>query len=143
MDSISTLAPVFEEMLQSGKAITFIPDGYSMRPMLQPRQSKVVIIKPDRPVRKHDIALFRRSDGQLVLHRVVRRRGEWLTMCGDGQIEMEKGIHASQVLGVLKGYSRGGQYVEPSGIKYALYCRTLWLRRLKRRLLALKKQKKA
>lgn len=133
MESISALSPVFEEMLQSGRTVTFLPDGVSMRPMLQPRRGKVVIEKLDRPVRKYDIALYKRADGQLVLHRVVRRRGEMLTMCGDGQVTFEPGIHVSQVLGVLKGYYLGGRYIEPTGFKYALYCRTLWLRRLKRR----------
>lgn len=134
MDQISVLAPVFEEMLQSGRAVTFSPGGYSMLPMLQPNVNKVVIVPPDRAVKKHDILLFKRTDGHLVLHRVVHRRGEMLTMCGDGQVELEPGIHTSQVLGVLKGfYQNGGAYVEPSGLKYALYCRTLWLRRLKRR----------
>lgn len=134
--SISQLYPIFEEMLNSGRDITFSPDGISMMPMLRPKTDKVVISRPARPLKKHDIVFVKRTDGSLILHRIVRKSGRTLTLCGDGQTKLEKGIDASQVLGILKGYYRDGQYIIPKSFRYALYCKTLWMRRIKRRILS-------
>ena len=52
--------------------------GVSMMPLLRQGRDAVRLVKPQRPLKKMDIVLFERPDGQLVLHRIIRiRNGEY------------------------------------------------------------------
>lgn len=140
IESISNLSPIFEEMLSSGKEITFSPGGISMKPLIYPG-TRVVIEPLTRPLARHDIILYKRNDGSLVLHRIVKIKGDRLTMCGDGEMKCEKGIKTSQVLGILKGFYHSDKLIIPQSKKYRNYCNTLFLRRIKRRAWSIFKKK--
>ena len=82
---------------------------------------------PDgRPLRKGDIVLYRRKDGTLVLHRIVRlsEPGTYVT-CGDHQWKADEWVTDEQILAVAQGFFRKGQYFDEHTWWYRLY-QTLW-----------------
>ena len=128
---IKDLYPVIDEVLASGGQFSFIPGGVSMRPTLNGTDDEVTVIAPV-TVSKHDIVLFRRCDGQYVLHRVVGVHGDTFTVVGDNQIDAEH-IGRGDILAVVVAYStrRGAVSNTHAGARRAAVRR--FLRRVKRK----------
>lgn len=127
--SLDALAPVMADMLQSGREVSFSPEGDSMLPLLSPGRCKVVLTRLDTPPRKHDILFYRRENGIFLLHRVVSVEANGYTMCGDNQYVLETGLKPQNIIGLVKGFYQDGVYNGLNTPGYRLYCRTLWARR--------------
>lgn len=114
---------VIEEVLASGGEFCLYPKGTSMLPLIvQKRDSVILKRNAEVPAKKHDIAFYRRDNGQFVLHRVMKvcEDGTY-TMCGDNQTALEKGIRAEQIIAFVSGICRKGKNIEMSGGAYSAY----------------------
>ena len=117
------VCPLIVETLQGGGEVVFAPAGNSMLPMLRNRQDKIVLVKAQEKLKKYDIPLCRRGNGQFVLHRVVAVEEDGYVLCGDHQGQLEYGVRHEQVIAVVKAFYRGKKYVDCSTDKaYRLYC---------------------
>ncbi len=108
--------------------------GNSMNPLLISGRDKVYIEKPSNRLKKGDIALYNRSDGSYILHRVYKVLPNSYVFWGDNHFLLEYGITDQNLLGVAKGYYKGEKYVDFSkSKKYAIYkafwCSSVNLRR--------------
>ena len=83
---LAELMPLICEKLEEGREVTFSPHGSSMLPLLKEGRDTVTLAKPAGKLKKYDIPLYRRENGQFVLHRVVRV-GDTYTCIGDNQFE--------------------------------------------------------
>ena len=74
-----------EAMLAAGHEVQIRMKGHSMRPLLRSERDQVVLTPCTDPARLQpgDVVLFR-CYGRHILHRIVRRDGERLTLAGDG-----------------------------------------------------------
>lgn len=73
-------------------------------------------------------SFYTRDSGQYVLHRIVKVNADGTyTLRGDHQIVNEQGVRPDQIIGVVKGFWRGGRYIACDGPLYRLYCRVWWL----------------
>lgn len=114
---------LIEEVISSGGEFRLFPKGVSMRPLLvQGRDSVVLRKKEGVPAKKHDIAFYKRSNGQFVLHRVmkIKKDGSYV-MCGDNQFEFEEGISREQIIGYVSDIYRGNKRFSISSFKYRAY----------------------
>lgn len=101
-----------EEVLERDGVIMSMPVGTSMWPMLINRQDQMIIQKVDRPLKVNDVVLFKRDSGQYVLHRLVKFRRGGYVFRGDNQVVDEYGITDRHVLGILKGFYKGDEYID-------------------------------
>lgn len=124
---VSQLCELMDAVFAQGGVFRFAPTGGSMRPMLREKRDTVVLAPVREGVRKYDVILYRRADGQFVLHRVIRveKSGE-LVLCGDAQVALERGIRPEQVRGVLVSFSREGREVSAKCVRYRVYA-VLWV----------------
>jgi len=124
------VTPLIEETLQGGGEVAFTPSGQSMLPMLRNRQDKIILVRPPEKLKKYDIPLYRRGNGQFVLHRVVDIKKDGYVLCGDHQWQVEHGIRHEQVIGVVRAFYRGDKYIDCHvGKTYQLYC-VIWTKLL-------------
>ena len=65
------------------ESVTITVRGYSMRPFLEDRRDKVILIPPRAP-RIGEVVLAEVDDKRYALHRVIKKEGETYTMQGDG-----------------------------------------------------------
>ncbi len=101
--------------------------GTSMNPLFIEGRDKVCLypLKPNTAVKRGDIVLFKRDNGEHVLHRVMAKCGDKLKMCGDNQRLIEEGVNLSQVLAICKGYYKYDKYIDfEKSIKYKFYKNT-------------------
>ena len=118
--------PLFRERLAAGQSVRFSPRGVSMLPMLRQGVDSVVLSPlPDR-LRKYDLPLYQRDNGQYVLHRVVKV-GETYTCIGDNQFDYEPGLRQEQMIALVTAFYRGDRLWQCSSPIYRLYC-ILWHR---------------
>ena len=128
-----------EEAIEKIGVYSCRPIGTSMFPTLDTAKDTVVLRKKDERLKKHDVALYRRTDGTLVLHRVISVEADSYTMCGDNQYKLERGVREEQVLAYLEGIYKGEKYISCGKRSYRIYvklwCSSLFLRHLVLRVL--------
>ena len=114
---------VIEEILAGGGEFRMYPKGISMLPFIvQERDSVVLRRNFEDGAKKHDIAFYRRNDGQFVLHRVMKicEDGTFV-MCGDNQTLFEPDIKKDQIIGYVYRLYRGDKEYSLSSRRYKIY----------------------
>lgn len=112
---------VIGEAVESGGRFAFYPRGTSMLPTIRPERDMVSLVKVQ-ILRAGDIILYKRKNGQFVLHRIVKisASGE-LTLCGDNQRAFEKNVAREDVLFLAESYERNGKTVKRGSLLYAAH----------------------
>ena len=114
---------VIEEVLAGGGEFRMYPKGISMLPFIvQGRDSVVLSRNFECGAKKHDIAFYRRTDGQFVLHRVMKVCDDGtFVMCGDNQTALETGIRREQIIGYVSRLYKGEREYSFSSFNYGVY----------------------
>lgn len=119
---LEELMPLLRERLDQGQNVRFSPRGVSMQPMLRQGKDTVVLSPLPERLKKYDLPLYRREDGQFVLHRIVAV-GETYTCMGDNQFCPELGLEHGQMIAVVTAFTRDGKERTVNELGYRLYCR--------------------
>lgn len=104
----------YEEQLAQEGFLLKQTKGISMEPMLREGRELSLIQSPKavgRDPRKGDVVLFRRKNGDYVLHRIIRRKGERFLIRGDNAYGLDL-VAPGEILGILTGFYRGETYVD-------------------------------
>ena len=120
------LLPQLMELLEHTSAVPLTVTGNSMTPFLQPERDTVYLKKQACPVKKGDIVLYKRKNGQYILHRVYRATPEELQLIGDGQTGIEPGISPQSVIAVVDAVRRNGKLLKRGHPVWFFY-EKLWL----------------
>lgn len=129
---LEELLPKMEAAFARGESIRIIPQGDSMLPLLRPGIDGVTLSAVPERLRKYDLPLYRRSNGQFVLHRIVKA-GQTYTCIGDNQIAFEHGVRHEQMLAVVRSFKRGEREIPVTALRYRIYCRVWhWSRPVRR-----------
>ena len=116
--------PVMQEQINAGGSVRFGPKGTSMLPMLRQGIDSVVIENTPEKLNKYDLPLYRRENGQFVLHRVVGVKKSGYVMRGDNQYINEYDVLHSQILAIVTGFYRGDEFVSIDNRKYIKYVKS-------------------
>ncbi len=120
------LMPLFRERLEKGQTVRFMPRGVSMLPMLRQGIDSVVLSPVPEKLKRYDLPLYQRENGQYILHRIVEV-GDTYTCLGDNQFEKEYGVKHEQMIGLVTAYYRDKKEHSVKEFGYQLYCR-IWYR---------------
>ena len=138
---MAELSPLLLDSLACGQEVILPITGTSMTPFLCPDRDCVVLRSVDpASLRVGDVALYRRLDGQYVLHRMVCRVEQptlTYTMLGDAQWRKEYGVSPACVLAVATAFECKGKRLACDALTYR--CRVTvwqWLRPVRRLLMA-------
>ena len=121
---MAELLPIMLEGLANGQEVKLSPMGISMLPMLRQGIDSVILSPLPQKLKKYDLPLYQRDNGQFVLHRIVKA-GDDYTCMGDNQFAEEKGIRHDQMIAVVTSFTRGEKKHSVKEFPYRLYCR-LW-----------------
>jgi hypothetical protein len=109
--NINEILPLVEEQVKVGGYFYLIPKGVSMLPTIKGDVDTVTLEAPD-SLKSGDIVLYKRENGQVVLHRIVKISGDELTLCGDAQMDFELGIKAGDVVARVREIKKGERIIE-------------------------------
>lgn len=98
-----------ESEIAEGRSVQIRLKGVSMYPLLREGKDEVILAAcPGKELQPMDVVLFR-YHGMHVLHRIIRRDGDMLTMRGDGSFSAKETCSAADVI------CRVDAVVRPSG----------------------------
>jgi hypothetical protein len=120
------LMPQLPQLLQEVESVPLIISGNSMAPFLTHGRDTVYLSRLTQPPKRGDMVLYRRDCGQYILHRVFRQREGVYEMIGDGQLVVEPGIRADQIIAIVKTVRRKGKLLRKGSFCWAFFAR-VWL----------------
>lgn len=113
------------ERLAAGQKVRYLRfHGISMLPMLRQGKDSVELSPLPPKLKKYDLPVYRRADGQYVMHRVVAVKADHYICLGDNTLAFEH-IYPEQMIGVVSAFKRGDRRIEADAAAYRMYCR-LW-----------------
>ena len=122
--SLDDIIDLITKKLDEGGNVTFTPKGGSMLPTLRDGKDSVVLAKPQGRLKRFDVPLYKRKNGEYVLHRIVKLNSDGsYVMCGDNQLVYEYGITDGQIIGVMTSFCRNGKIYTTQSKGYKLYVR--------------------
>ncbi len=123
---MSEMSPLIVGLINEGHDVSIIVTGNSMKPMLRHLKDTVTLTKCDpQALKKGDIPLYLRENGQYVLHRIMKAHPDCYDISGDNQWELEKGVKPSQILCKVKSFTRSGKQHSTEELTYRVY-ESLW-----------------
>lgn len=110
---------LLSELETSGELI-YTTSGVSMYPMLRNRQDIVHIKKCDGILKRYDLPLYVRSNGKLVLHRILCVKDDHYIICGDNCFKLEK-VPFDCVKGYVDEFWRNNKHYTDKSLAYRIY----------------------
>lgn len=117
---VQDLFSVLHEFLENGQNFKMTVTGNSMMPFLREGKDAVLISKESYSnIKRHDIVLIQRDNGEYVMHRVLKKSAESFYMVGDAQCRVEGPLRPDQLRGIIRSIYRNGRCisVEHKGYK--------------------------
>lgn len=125
--SMESLSPILLTMLGENIDVTITVTGNSMYPLFTHKRDNVILTSCNKyTLKKGDIPLYKRDNGQYVLHRIVKVNKSSYDLCGDHQYLIEKNLPKGNIIAVAKAFERKGKKYSCDTFVYQLYWR-LWV----------------
>lgn len=123
------LIPKVKEVIERGATATLRVKGHSMRIFLSNGRDLVTLVAPEREnLRVGDVVLAEIQPKVYVLHRIIKRTQDQLTLMGDGNVGTTETCTINDVIGIVTLFYRKGRTKPDSvnGWKWKTYSR-IWL----------------
>ncbi len=114
------------QMLREDKPYAIYVKGYSMRPFIEHTRDRVFLEKRD-TYNVGDAVLAQIAPGHYVLHRIIKKEGDNLTLQGDGNVKGVELCKEQDVSGVVTQYIRPNRTIPADDPKLVRRIR-LWRR---------------
>lgn len=117
------LLPEIIKFLEEGHSVTLQLRGFSMRPFLEDKRDKALLVKPNLSnIKVGDAVLAEIAPKHYVLHRIIRISDEDVTLRGDGNLATES-CKLSDIKASVVGFYRKGrkQMDRTDGKKWRIY----------------------
>jgi hypothetical protein len=119
---LATICKLLDEQDEVSLTVT----GNSMSPFLADKRDRVILTKHFSKIRRGMIMLYRRSNGQYVLHRVVKCKKDKVCFCGDNQTVVEADLPTDCVIAKVVKVWRNGKLVQENNLSWKFYAH-IWL----------------
>lgn len=120
-----------KDIVEDGKEVSILISGNSMSPFLISQRDTIVVGPVKGCLHRGDMALYLRTTGQYVMHRIhhVRKNHgqEQYYFIGDAQSKIEGPIERSQICGVITAVCRKGKWLRPGDFWWEFF-RCIWIR---------------
>ena len=114
-------------LLEEAGAVPLVISGSSMVPFLVEARDTAYLAKADRPLKRGDMAFYRRDNGRYILHRVYRVENGLYTMVGDAQTVLERGVRPDQIRALVTAVRRKGKLLKKGSFCWFFFER-IWIR---------------
>lgn len=114
------------ELVSEGKIVSTVISGGSMLPFLSPQRDYAFLERISRKLRRGDIVLYKRPNGDYVLHRIRKIKDEEFFLIGDRQTETERGIKKENLCALVTSVKRNGKILGEKSFTWFFY-KHIWL----------------
>lgn len=136
--TFDSLMPLITAKLGSEGIVRILSMGNSMYPLFSHKRDQVFLERTDTGnLKKYDMILYQRDNGQYVLHRIVGVGEKGFILRGDAQTVNEYPIRENQIIAKVSGFARKGKEHTCDEMSYRFYVylwtHTVLLRRIYRK----------
>lgn len=115
------------KMISEGKTVTITLKGNSMNPFIVHLRDQMTLGPwKEEDIRKGTVALVRDIHGNHLIHRIIKREGNKVTLLGDGNIGMTETATIDNVIGIMQSLTRKGRTYTPKSLTWRLYS-AIWI----------------
>lgn len=120
---METMMSEIRQLISEGKTVTITAKGYSMNPFIV-HLKDMITLGPcnDDQIRKGAVVLARDSRGKFVIHRIIKREGNVITLRGDGNYlsTIEK-ARVSDVIALMYSITKKRRTYSVQSLRWRLY----------------------
>lgn len=109
-------------LISEGKTVTITVKGNSMNPfMVHLRDQMTLGPWKDEDIRKGTVALVRDIRGNHLIHRIIKREKNTVTLLGDGNIAQTETATLDNVIGIMYSITRKGKVYTTQSLVWRTY----------------------
>ena len=116
---------IFEEVskiVAEGGMVTLTAVGYSMNPGIVHMRDQVTLGPwTDSDIRPGTVALVRDLRGNVVLHRIIKRKGNYILLEGDGNIGQKEKATLDGIAGIMHSITRKNRIYTSKNLLWRIY----------------------
>ena len=128
---------ILRTVIDEGKEVNMRVLGSSMAPFVVHERDTIYFKRPERKLKKGDIAFFQRNNGQYVVHRIYKVKGDEYYFVGDNQTLIEGPIEKGQIFATVTRVIRKGKEIRP-GDPWWLFFQKIWINMIPLRRITIK-----
>lgn len=108
------------DLLENHRPVFVTTNGDSMWPLMIHKTSKVMVVPIEAEPKVYDIPLYKRENGEYVIHRIVRIKNGRIYTRGDNRADVEC-INTESILGTVKVIRNKNNVITVNDKRYKLY----------------------
>lgn len=109
-------------LISEGRTVSLTVKGNSMNPFLVSMRDQMSLGPwKDEDIRKGCVALVKDTRGNYVIHRIIERKGDMVTLLGDGNVGMTERASLDNIIGIMYSITRKGHVWTPEDRIWKLY----------------------
>lgn len=110
------------KLISEGKTVSISAKGYSMNPFIMHIRDQITLGPwTDDQIRKGAVVLVKDIRGCYLVHRIIKREGNKITLLGDGNLGITETAHVKNVIGLMHAVIRKGRTYSVKGLRWRLY----------------------
>ena len=116
------------ELISEGKTVTLTVKGNSMNPFMVHLRDQITLGPwKDEDIKIGAVALVKDTNGNYLIHRIIRRNDNAVTLLGDGNMNMTETATFENIIGIMLSITRKGRVVRANSLCWRVYS---WLWRI-------------
>lgn len=109
-------------LISEGKTVSLTVKGNSMNPFMVHLRDQITLGPwKDEDIKPGTVALVRDLRGNYLIHRIIRRDAETVTLLGDGNIGMTETATFDNIIGIMHSITRKGHCWKVDGLLWRTY----------------------
>lgn len=109
-------------LISEGRTVSLTVKGNSMNPFLVNMRDQMTLGPwKDEDIRKGCVALVKDTKGNYLIHRIIRRDKETVTLIGDGNVGLYETAQMNNIIGIMYSITRKGKVWKADDRIWKLY----------------------
>ena len=110
------------KLISEGKTVSISSKGYSMNPFIMHMRDQITLGPwTDSQIKKGAVVLVKDVRGCFLIHRIIKREGNKITLLGDGNIGITETAHVKNIIGLMHAVIKKGRTYSVKSLSWRLY----------------------
>lgn len=123
--NLNELATLVKRQTEQGQSVWLTVSGNSMYPLFISGRDEVCLAKRKK-YKRNDI-VFYNNNGDWMLHRIIKIKGDVVACKGDNVRAFEPPVKLNDIVAKVVKFKRKGKVYSTKGLKYKTFC-VFWLK---------------
>ena len=117
-----TMYQEISRLIAEGNTVSITVKGYSMNPFLMHLRDQITLGPwTDSDIRRGTVAMVRDHRGTILIHRIIRREGNVITLEGDGNIGQQEKATLESIAGIMHSITRKNRIYSSKSLIWKTY----------------------